>query len=182
MADNERPDKELIDAYLAGNQGAFEALYERYRKPLYSYLNKMLPKQTATVDDIFQTTWIKAVDHLDRYHDRQTFFAWLVRIGRNTAIDHLRRSGKRQAVDIDEQQLAAGSGIPWQEIGVGELARAIETAVSQLPPEQLEVFAMRQNDVPFKDIADVQGCSLNTALGRMHYAVNKLRQILKDWN
>ena len=181
MANDERSDKELIDTYLKGNQEAFGELYERYRRPLYSYLNQMMPGQGATVDDIFQTTWIKAIDNLAKYKDQQTFLAWLVRIGRNNAIDHFRKSGKHQAEDIDEHQVSTNAGIPWQEIGAGELAQAIEAAVKQLPTEQMEVFMMRQNKMPFKEIAEIQDCSLNTVLGRMHYATNKLRIVLQEW-
>ncbi len=178
---SECTDKQLIDGYLAGNQQMFEVLYERYRKPLYSYLNKMMPGQTTTADDIFQKTWIKAIDYLDRYEDRQTFFAWLVRIGRNNAIDHFRRNEKHQHNELDENRLSAGHEIPWRQIGVDELDQAIRKAVDDLPAEQLEVFNLRQNDLSFKEIAEIQQCSINTVLGRMHYAVNKLRKVLQEW-
>jgi RNA polymerase sigma-70 factor, ECF subfamily len=181
MAPEPRTDKQLIDAYLRGDQDAFTELYERYRRPLFRYLNQMMPGQTATVDDLFQKTWLKVVDGLGRYQDRQTFFAWLVRIGRNNAIDHFRQAAQRENVEIDETRLATDRPIPWRQLNSRELARAIEQAVGTLPPEQKEVFLMRQQDVPFKDIAEIQDCPLNTVLGRMHYAVTRLREILKDW-
>ena len=181
MSENHDDDWQLINAYLNGNQAAFNTLYERYRRPLYSYLNKMMPGQTALVDDIFQATWMKAIDSLDKYQDKQKFFAWLVCIGRNKAIDHFRKEKKRQTVDIDDVQLSEERSIPWQKIGNEELGEAISEAVAQLSEEQQEVFILRQQDVAFKDIAEIQGCSLNTVLGRMHYALNNLRKILREW-
>lgn len=178
----ERPDRELIDAYLAGDQDAFATLYERYRRPLYSYLNKMLPGQTATVDDLFQQTWLKAINYLAKYQDQQTFFSWVARIAHNAAIDHFRRESQRPTIELDEDlQLPEESGIPWRKVGQTELAQAIEAAVAELPADQREVFILRQNDVPFKEIAVIQKSSLNTVLGRMHYAVTKLRQRLREW-
>ena len=179
---SDQDDMSLIRTYLQGNQDALAELQERYRRPLYSYLNKMLPGQSALVDDLFQSTWMKVVDKLNKYQDKQKFVSWLFRIAHNNAIDHFRKQKNRQSVDIDELQLEASSSlIPWQEISSGELGKAIEEAVDKLPDEQREVFLLRQENVAFKDIAEIQGCTLNTVLGRMHYAVNKLRTLLKDW-
>lgn len=180
-ATNEPSDQELIQAYLNGNQDGFAILYERYRKPLYGYLNKMLPGQHATVDDLYQQAWLKAIDNLAKYEHRQQFFAWLVRIAHNTAIDHFRRSRKHETVDLDEGEFAATGDAPYGRLTSAELAQAVAKAVGELPEEQREVFMLRQNNVSFKEIASLQDCSINTALGRMHYAVNKLRQILHDW-
>jgi len=181
MSPDARTDKQLIAAYRRGDEEAFTELYQRYRRPLYQYLNQMLPGQTATVDDLFQRTWLKAIDGLGRYQDRQTFFAWLVRIGRNNAIDHFRQHTQRETVEIDEARLPSDRAIPWRQLDSRELARAIEQAVKELPSEQQEVFRLRQQNVPFKDIAVIQDCPLNTVLGRMHYAVTRLRVVLKDW-
>ncbi len=177
----ERSDQELIEAFRRGDHEAFEILYSRYRRPLYHYLNQMMPGQTTMVDDLFQNTWIKAIDNLGKYQHRHSFFAWLVRIGHNMAVDHFRQASQRETVEVTEEQLASSRGIPWREIGTRELGKAIQGAIEQLPVEQKEVFMLRQNNVAFIEIAQLQNCSLNTALGRMHYAVNKLRQILQDW-
>ena len=181
MIDEDRSDKDLIESYLQGDQNAFDVLYERYRRPLYSYLNKMLPAQNATVDDLYQKTWMKAVKNLGRYQDRQTFYAWLVRIAHNNAIDLFRKEQKRQSVDIEDIPLADKGGEPWKDMANSELAKAIQEAVEKLPDEQKEVFLLRQDKVAFKEIAEIQGCTLNTVLGRMHYAVNRLRVLLREW-
>lgn len=181
-AGNDRSDGELIAEYVKrGNADCFDALYERYRRPLYSYLNNMLPGKPSTVDDLYQKTWLKVINRLDRYEHRQSFLAWLYRIARNTAIDHFRRAQREQHENIEEVQIATEQGVPWQRISHQELAAAVKEAVETLPHEQREVFLLRQKNVPFKDIAEIQECSLNTALGRMHYAVGKLRKILADW-
>ena len=181
MSESDRSDKWLIDAYLNGDQQSFEVLYERYRRPLYSYLNKMLPSQSSTVDDLYQKTWMKAIKNLGRYQDRQTFYAWLVRIAHNNAIDLFRKEQKRQSVDIEDIPLADKVGEPWKDMANSELGKAIQEAVEQLPDEQKEVFLLRQDKIAFKDIAEIQGCTLNTVLGRMHYATNRLRVLLREW-
>ena len=177
----EVPDHELIAAYRRGDADQFEVLYQRYRRPLYGYLNRMLPGQAATVDDLFQQTWLKAIDNLERYEDRQTFFSWLARIAHNAAIDHLRREKQQPDVPLDDVDVSEEKEVPWQSLSAAELGRAVEKAVAQLPPDQREVLLLRQQGVPFKEIAALQGAPLNTVLGRMHYAVNRLREILRDW-
>ena len=179
MADVDRSEKAWIEAYLAGDQASFQQLYERYRRPLYSYLNRMLPGQPSTVDDLFQKAWIKAIQNLARYECQQSFYAWLVRIAHNTAIDHFRQERRRPAVAIDEVQVAQEGALPWERMGSEELVQALEAAVGELPPDQREVFLLRRQGMPFKEIAELQGAPLNTVLGRMHYAVNKLRHLLE---
>jgi RNA polymerase sigma-70 factor (ECF subfamily) len=173
-------DIELVQAYLRGDMDSFDQLYERYRRPLYSYLNKMLPGQASTVDDLFQKTWTKALKHLENYHE-SSMLAWLTRIAHNSAIDHFRRSKRQKEVDIDEGPAPATDDPPWRRMKNTELSAAIADAVDQLPQEQREVFILRQQDISFKEIADIQNCSINTALGRMRYAVLTLRKLLREW-
>ena len=174
-------DKELIELYLKNDENAFEVLYQRYRKPLYSYLNKMLPGQPALVDDLFQQTWMKVIKSLERYKDSQNFLAWCIRIGRNLSIDYFRKENKKSMVNYEDISLIEGGAGPLQSISESELGQAIGKAVATLPSDQQEVFVLRQQNLSFKEIAEIQNTSLNTTLGRMHYAVNKLRKILKDW-
>jgi RNA polymerase sigma-70 factor (ECF subfamily) len=173
-------DIELIQNYLRGDANSFDTLYERYRRPLYSYLNKMLPGQPSTVDDLFQKTWTKALKHLEAYHEK-SMLAWLSRIAHNTAIDHFRRTTRKREVDIDDQPAPAKHDPPWRQMKNTELSAAISEAVDQLPLEQREVFILRQQDISFKEIAGIQKCSINTALGRMRYAVLTLRKHLQEW-
>ena len=182
--EDSRPDDELIKGYLAGRADDFNVLYERYKLQLYSYLNRLLPGRSALADDLFQQTWIKAVDQLGKYQNRQKFTAWLMRIAHNLAIDQFRSAKSAgEAVQVEELEdvLFKDGGEPWRDLHGNELSKALESALAELSPELREVFLLRQEDVSFKEIADIQGCSINTALSRMQYALRNLRKLLADW-
>jgi RNA polymerase sigma-70 factor (ECF subfamily) len=180
MAAPEQDDQNLIRAYLAGDHASFDPLYERYRRPLYSYLNRMLPNQAATVDDLFQQAWTKALANLARYQHQQSFYAWLVRIAHNAAIDHFRRQRHTAPLDLDELDPPHHGPAPWHQLTDQEFAAALQDAIANLPADQREVLLLRRDGVPFKEIATIQRATLNTVLGRMHYAVQKLRQALVE--
>lgn len=175
-------DKELIDLYLSRDDEAFEILYSKYKNAVYSYLNKLIPGQPGLVDDLFQQTWVKVIKNLAKYQDNQNFLAWVVRISRNLSIDYFRKEGRRQAQSLEGiDAVASILERPSAGLECGELGVAIANAVEELPLEQKEVFVLRQQNVSFKEIAVIQNTTLNTTLGRMHYAVNKLRTVLKEW-
>jgi len=179
-----RPDDELIRGYLAGRAEDFDVLYERYKRQLYSYLNRLVPGQHALADDLFQQTWLKAIDQLRRYENRQKFMAWLMRIAHNLAMDHFRRAktaGEQTPSEEIEESLFKEDGEPWKELDCEELGSALDFALGQLNPELREVFLLRQEDMPFKEIAEIQSCSINTALARMQYALKNLRKRLVEW-
>ncbi len=176
----ERSDYELIKDYLEGNDGAFEQLYQRHRKRLYGYLNGMMPWSPAEVDDVFQQTWVRAVARLPKYRDQGYFAAWLFRIGRNLLIDKVRRSRRENGfleLDRDEApEIDAPPGTePWRRLDETELGGLIRQALAKLPEEQREVFLLRREKVAFKEIAEIQNCSINTVLARMQYALKNLR-------
>ncbi len=177
-------DFELIEKYLNNNCAAFDILYSRYRRPLYAYLNRLLPGQHALADDIFQNTWIKVVRQLPKYKHSEKFMAWVTRIAHNLAIDHFRKS-KREILteDTESSRLFAEIGNePWRNLDTSELAKSLEICVGKLKDEQREVFILRQNDMGFKEISEIQSVSINTALGRMQYAIKNLRNCMSDWN
>ena len=175
-------DQVLIDNYLAGSNADFNVLYERYKRQLYAYLHRMLPGQHAVIDDIFQQVWIKVIAKLPVYQHSNKFQAWLLRIAHNMTIDFFRRSKKNVTVSVDNDdtliQLPDCREMPWTELCMAELSAAVATALEQLPIEQKEVFLLRQDKVSFKEIAAIQQCSINTALGRMKYAIKNLRKEL----
>ena len=180
----ELEDHELIRRYLAGDETAFETLYARHRKRLYGYLNGLLPGQTAEADEVFQLTWIRVVDQLKNYRDQGCFPAWLFRLARNLLIDRVRRSRREGFLtELDREdvpELPAGPGAePWRSMDESDLGRAIRAAVAELPDAQREVFLMRSSEeMPFREIARLQGCSINTVLARMQYALKHLRNRL----
>ena len=181
-------DNILIQEYLSGNDGAFTVLYERYKSLLYSYLNRLLDGDRSTADDLFQQTWIKAVDQLAKYEDRQQFRSWLLRIAHNLTIDYFRkcgRLGQYEAVSLDEPETPldppGGDNEPWRGMHREELEKALSDAVGKLSPELREVFLLRREDISFREIAGIQQCSINTVLARMQYALKNLRKSLADW-
>jgi RNA polymerase sigma-70 factor, ECF subfamily len=182
MMDNPA-DQVLIDNYLSGSNADFDLLYERYKRQLYAYLHRMLPGQHAVVDDVFQQVWVKVISKLPVYQHSNKFQAWLMRIAHNMTIDYFRRSKKNATVSVDNDdtliQLPDSREMPWTNLCMDELSKVVADALELLPIEQKEVFLMRQDKISFKDIAEIQQCSINTALGRMQYAIKNLRKELE---
>ena len=173
-------DVELIRRCQAGDDSAFNVLYSRYRLQLYSYLNKLLPNDKSHIDDFFQQTWIKAFNNFARYNDQQRFLAWLCRIAHNQVMDFFRRQKGTVMVELDDH-LPGGYETAAAEIDRSILEKAVEEAVQTLSKEQREVLEMRRAGRSFKEIAVAQATSLNTVLGRMHYAVEKLKGFLVNY-
>ena len=176
-------DIELINRYLADDCKAFDVLYNRYRKQLYAYLNRLLPGQHAVADDVFQQTWIKVIRRLPDYKDSQKFLAWVMRISHNLTIDYFRKN-KREFLCEDSLQdviFSSDNLQPWKELDREELAEALDACIAKLNPEQREVFLLRQQEIGFKEIGEIQGSSINTALGRMQYALRNLRNCMQNW-
>ncbi|MBT3286459.1 MAG: sigma-70 family RNA polymerase sigma factor [Victivallales bacterium] len=180
-SDESTNDLKLIRRCQAGDQDAFEGLYGRYRLQLYSYLGKMLSGNSHLVDDLFQQTWIRVLDNLGRYEHRQRFISWLFRIAHNLVVDHVRRHARREMVEVDDRLADESVGEAWEDMDRETLLRAVAKGAETLSPEQQEVLALRQQGVPFREIAEIQDASINTVLGRMHYAVKRLRRMLCDY-
>lgn len=171
-------DSELIKLCNCGVEGAFDVLYSRYRLQLFSYLHRLMPERPSAVDDIFQQTWIKACRNFSKYQDRQQFFAWLCRIGHNLVMDFYRSKSNAATVELSEH-IPCEQALP--DVMMREqLYEAMQEAITQLPEEQQTVVRMRNAGITFKEIAERQQISLNTALGRMHYAVQHLRKLLDE--
>ena len=182
--DDDTPDIALIHAYAKGDDKAFETLYHRYRRQLYGFLRN-LTGNPSVADEIFEETWVKVIDKLPSYRDDGKFSAWLFRVGRNLFIDHIRREKHfAGALRIDDEEVLElpGNGTlePDQTVQNGDLAQVLHSAVQSLPEEQKEVFLLRQQDLSFKEIAEIQNCPINTALGRMQSALKSLRKIIQD--
>jgi RNA polymerase sigma-70 factor (ECF subfamily) len=182
----DKPDSDLIKAYLHGNADAFTVLYERYKRQIYSFLLQMLAENNSAIDDLFQQVWIKTMKNLHRYRDQERFLAWLFSIARNTALDHFRKQKKNYIFseldsDTPETEYTLQEE-PWCNMDRSELLNAVETALLLLSPEQREVFVMRQDGLSFREIAKLHDCSINTALARMQYAMKNLQKELIQWH
>lgn len=179
-------DHELLQQYRMGDVAAMDRLVEQYRRPLYGYILN-LTEGRRDADEIFQETWFRALRKLDSFKGGN-FFGWLVRIARNYVIDRARRAGPDCSLDesLEDGQprveRTAGGGLgPDGAAADADLGARIRAAVAGLPIEQREVFVMRTTlETPFKEIAEIQGVSINTALARMQYALAKLREGLQD--
>ncbi len=175
-------DSELIEQYRSGSEKAFDVLYQRYRKPLYSYLNRLAAGQPHLADDIYQQTWIRILDRLDHYSDRRKFLAWACKIAHNLLMDHFRQETRREVVNSELGNAGAPAALPAKGVEIDELRRALDYAVAELPLAQREVFLLRQQGLAFKEIARIQRTSINTALARMQYAILKLRDHLAEFS
>jgi RNA polymerase sigma-70 factor (ECF subfamily) len=168
------PDSELVQRCRDGDEAAFETLYHRYRLPLYSYLSRLVPERATLVDDLYQETWVRVLEYLPRYREQSRFLSLLFRIAHNLAMDNYRHEARIETIEIGED-FPASTPFPWETLDRDEQASALEAALADLSPVQREVVLLRQQGVPFKEIADLQRTSINTVLGRMHLAVRRIR-------
>ena len=179
---DEMEDQKLIRLFLKGDESAFENLYMRYKKSLYGFLNNLI-KNSADADEIFSDTWIKVINQLPKYRDDGKFSAWLFRIARNAFYDRCRRKSTTGELELDEaildETMISLVPSPDRAMGSEELGKLIVDGLDELQLEQREVFLLRQQDLSFKEIADIQSCSINTVLSRMQYALKNLRCYLE---
>lgn len=181
-------DKELISNYLQGNEESLVKLIRRHQRKVFSYI-MMTVKDEQLADDLFQDTFIKVINTLrsGTYKEEGKFIQWVMRISHNLIIDHFRKSKRIPVVDNgnDEYDIFDLIRIPdpsiEEEIITDQIHEDVRALIEMLPPEQKEVLLMRHYyNMSFKDIAESTGVSINTALGRMRYALINLRKIIKE--
>ncbi len=178
--------KHALERYLSGDIEALGELVEEYRRPLYGFILKMTEGR-ADADEVFQEVWFRAINKIDSFKGGK-FLSWLFRIAHNLIIDTARKnrrfSDPPKHMDEGEgnqaeNNLADISLGPDDLVEDADTGRVIRKALKSLPVKQREVFLMRvDGDLPFKEIARIQGVSINTALARMQYALKKLRSEL----
>jgi RNA polymerase sigma-70 factor (ECF subfamily) len=180
-------DKQLVHLYAKGSEKALEVLLHRHKRKLFSYINTMV-KDRQKAEDLFQDTFIKVIDQIKsgRYKEQERFLPWLYRIAHNLVIDTLRKDKKmimeraNDKYDPLEHIQALDTSIEDKINQVGN-AYLLRMLIKQLPDNQQEVLIMRHySDMSFKEIADVTNVSINTALGRMRYALINLRKLMED--
>jgi RNA polymerase sigma-70 factor (ECF subfamily) len=178
-------DHDLVKLYQSGTQAALEELIKRHKRSIFSAIY-LLVRDRPLAEDIFQETFIKIINTLrfGNYNEEGKFAGWAVRVGRNLTIDYLRKI-KRDVTITDSE----GNGIfdylvfaeesKEEKIMKMQSESEIKNLIKRLPEEQREVLIMRHwGDMSFKEIADKTGVSINTALGRMRYALNNLRKLM----
>ncbi len=183
-------DQVLLRSYLDGNKNAISELIERHSRRVRDYI-RMMVKDSDLAEDIFQETFIKAVKVIDegRYVDNGKFLSWVLRIAHNQVIDHFRAQRQNKAVNEAEAgyDVLGTLRIPERTVEDNMISTQIEAdiraLVELLPDEQREVVMMRYfSGLSFKEIAEHTDVSINTALGRMRYALINLRRMIKEKN
>lgn len=183
-------DNELIAKFVSGDMNSIELLINRYRKQIYTYIF-LLVKNQHLAEDIFQDTFIKVIKSLDngKYQDNGKFLAWVLRIAHNLVIDHYRKERQlnatsREDFGLDILNSRKYAVKPAEDVIIDrQIRKDIRGLIDSLPSEQKEVLILRQYcELSFKEIADHTNVSINTALGRMRYALINLRRMVKEKN
>jgi len=177
-----------LDEYREGRTEVLAELVEEFRRPLFGFIIRMTEGRDDA-EEIFQEVWFRAIRKLDSFQPRKSLLSWLFRIAHNLVIDRARKRKPTLSLQHNayedglslEEKLETPALDPAEVVGGHDLGVHIAAAVSRLPLEQKEVFVMRtEGQLPFKEIATIQGTSINTALARMQYAVAKLKDELRD--
>ena len=180
-------DHDLIIKYLSGDHNSLEKLIHRHKQKVYSYI-LMVVKDNHLADDIFQDTFIKVINTLRTggYNEEGKFIQWVMRISHNLIIDHFRKSKRLPIVDNNNDDYDIFSILRdfdksiEEKMVTDQIHEDVRSLIELLPGEQKEVLMMRYYyQMSFKDIAEQNNISINTALGRMRYALINLRKIIE---
>ncbi len=189
MKPNLFTDNELIEAYLSGNEAAVEALINRYKRKVYTYIYYRI-KDKEIAADLFQETFIKVFNSIkeNKYADDGKFAAWVIRIAHNLIVDYIRKENRLKTVGVDNYEYDILNNKKLTEkntehtIVKEEINNDLRKLLNHLPECQREVVIMRHFfDMSFKEIAEETNVSINTALGRMRYALINLKKLIKQY-
>ena len=180
-------DNELINGYRNGNYADFETLLARHQAKVYGYIFSVV-KDKNVADDIFQDTFLKVVQTINSgmYKDENKFIHWVMRISHNLIVDHFRRVSKLPTVNKNDfllENLRVLDDNVEKVVIKNQTRQDIRKLIKKLPDEQRRVVILRHyGKYEFKDIAEKTGVSINTALGRMRYAIINLRRLAQENN
>ena len=183
-------DEQLVRLYASQNNEAFDVLLDRYKDRLYSYILYSI-QNTDLADDIFQETFIKAIVQIrnSRYTETGKFYPWLTRIAHNLIIDQYRQERNEKNISNDESEVDLYNNINLSDADIEsnmiceQTLEDVKRLVDFLPDNQKAVVEMRYyQDLSFKEISDLTGVSINTALGRMRYAIINMRRMAAERN
>ncbi|MEI7490821.1 MAG: sigma-70 family RNA polymerase sigma factor [Bacteroidota bacterium] len=180
-------DHELINAYIAGQQSALEKLIHRHKSRVFAYI-LMVVKDKELAEDLFQDTFIKVINTIrsGQYKEEGKFIQWVMRIAHNLIIDHFRKSNRLPLIEnSNDYDIFEKVRIPVESVEemliTEQIHKDVKKLIEYLPREQKEVLVLRHySDMSFKDIAELTNVSINTALGRMRYALINLRKLVKE--
>lgn len=179
-------DQKLIELYLAGDEKSISLLINRYKKKIFTSII-LLVKDPYIAEDIFQDTFLKIITVIrkEQYNDEGKFLQWSIRIARNMVIDYFRKNNKKPIItDSEGNDVLLNLNIAEDSFEDNllkeETGERLRRLIQELPEEQREVLLLRHYaDMNFKEISDLTGVSINTALGRMRYALSNLRKLIE---
>ena len=181
-------DEELVVNYAEGNNDAFDTLLERYQNSIHSYIY-FIVRNKELAEDIFQETFVKVIMTIKhgRYTENGKFKAWITRIAHNLIIDYFRQVRSENTISNDDVEMDLFNNVKLcdgtieDNIIRSQVLSDVKKLVMHLPDNQREVLEMRYyQDLSFKEIADLTGVSINTALGRMRYAILNMRRMAEE--
>ena len=181
-------DYELIMRFIKGEQSCFEQLIHRHKNKVFAYINLYIRDQ-ALAEDIFQDTFLKVIQSVKagKYYDNGKFISWVMRIAHNLIIDHFRRVKQMNTLSNDNYESDLFNSKRFSEDNIEDviikrqIQKDVRRIISLLPDDQREVVILRHYaDLSFKDIAEITDVSINTALGRMRYALINMRKIMEE--
>jgi RNA polymerase sigma factor (sigma-70 family) len=183
-------DYELIIRFVKGEQSCFEQIIHRHKNKVFAYISLYIRDQ-ALAEDIFQDTFLKVIQSVKagKYSDNGKFISWVMRIAHNLIIDHFRRIKQMNTISNDNYESDIFNSKRFAEDNIEDniikrqIQKDIRNMITHLPDDQREVVILRHYaDLSFKEIADITGVSINTALGRMRYALINLRKTMEEKN
>ena len=182
-------DQELVKKYLTGDNTSFEILLTRHKSRVFAFIMSKIKNRDLS-EDIFQDTFIKVINSLQRgkYNEEGKFLPWIMRIAHNLVIDHFRKESKIKSIRPTDEfnifdVINSGGRGQDEEMIRKRVYADLNALIKDLPEDQMEVLKMRYfNDMSFKEISKITGVSINTALGRMRYALINLRNLSNERN
>ncbi|MFM7018081.1 RNA polymerase sigma factor [Flavobacterium sp.] len=189
MATTQIPDALLVKNYIAGDENALAILIKKHQSKIYGFIYSKMPDRDVA-DDIFQDTFIKVIKTLksNSYNEEGKFLPWVMRISHNLIVDHYRKNKKmpmlRETEEFSIFSILTDNSLNAEgRIITDAIEKDLHKIIQQLPDDQREVLEMRIfQDLSFNEIAEQTGVSINTALGRMRYALMNLRKIIEKNN
>ncbi|MFE3866699.1 RNA polymerase sigma factor [Flavobacterium sp. LS2P90] len=185
MANTQLPDALLVQDYVSGNENALAALIKRHESKIYGFIYSKISDRDIS-NDIFQDTFIKVIRTLksNSYNEEGKFLPWVMRISHNLIVDHYRKTKKmpmfRETEEFSIFSIMSDDSLSIENKMISEQVEMdIKRLIEELPVDQREVLVMRMyQDMSFKEISEVTGVSINTALGRMRYALMNMRKVI----
>ena len=180
-------DEELIELYISGNDACMDMLINRYKTKVFTAIN-LVVNDRYIAEDIFQETFLRVINTLKsgKYEESGKFLPWVIRIARNLSMDYFRKVKKMPTISSSESDdiftnMRFTENNSLENAIQNQNKKGLRDLIKQLPSDQKEVLILRHyGDMSFKEIADITNCSINTALGRMRYALINLKKLIEE--